>query len=266
MKISVIISAYNRAGYLERAVKGYFNQSVLPDEIVVADDGSTEETALLLKQLAKNAPVPLLHVWHEDRGFRAAKIRNTAIARSSGEQLIICDDDIIPSPDLVADHATYAEEGCFVQGHRVLLGPDISRWFTFNDGAPLKLLRFFFKGEVKNLSNAFHLPRPLIRLSQDMGGIRSCNMSFSRKSFLAVNGFNEDFEGWGREDSELVVRFYKYGLKRKDIKFRACCYHLYHGPYSRENLDRNDTLIKETVGRNGYYCANGIDKYLMPLP
>ena len=87
-------------------------------------------------------------------------------------------------------------------------------------------------------------------------------MSFFRKDFITVNGFNEDFEGWGKEDSELVVRFYKYGLRRKDIKFRAYCIHLYHTEYSRENLGGNIAILDKAISSNGFFCKNGIDKYL----
>jgi hypothetical protein len=87
-------------------------------------------------------------------------------------------------------------------------------------------------------------------------------MSFFREDLLAVNGFNEDFEGWGREDSELAARLYKRGLNRKDIRFRAVCYHLYHQPYDREKVVGNTALLDATVQSGSYRCVNGIDKYL----
>ena len=86
-------------------------------------------------------------------------------------------------------------------------------------------------------------------------------MSLFRQDFLAVNGFNEDFVGWGKEDSELAVRLYKQGLLRKDLKFRACCFHLYHQHYSREDLDRNIALLEAAMQSTTVYCANGVDKY-----
>ena len=261
MKVSVIISTYNRPHYLERTIEGYLHQTCPPDEMIIADDGSAEATALRVGELAAVSSVPMRHVWHEDNGFRAAAIRNKAVSSSIGEYLIFCDDDSIPSRSLVADHLQYAERGSFIQGHRVLLGEQISQDFRQKDGTYKAFLLLALQGRAGNVMNAFRLPVPLIRLSSSMRGIRSCNMSIFREDFLAVNGFNEDFVGWGKEDSELAVRLYKNGLRRKDLKFRACCYHLYHRQYSRENLEKNIQRLQASVNAPAF-CANGVDKYL----
>jgi glycosyltransferase involved in cell wall biosynthesis len=238
-------------------------QTILPQEIVIADDGSTENTSLMLQDNYKESPVPIIHVWHEDKGFRAAKIRNRAIVAASGEYIILCDDDAIPSLFMVEDHVRYAENGYFIQGHRVLLGHDISNAFTFRNISLMNILKLALNRQAGNYFNALRLPIAIIRESnKKIKGIRSCNMSFFRKDIIAVNGFNEDFEGWGNEDVELAVRLYKYGLKVRDIKFKACCYHLYHEPYSRHNLQKNIKLFKDIMNGEIFFCKNGIDKYL----
>lgn len=262
MKVSIIISTYNRPHYLERVISGYLHQSHAPGEIVIADDGSAEDTALMIKEIQKTTKVKIIHTWHEDRGFRISQIRNRAIAKSTGEYLIICDDDSVPCISMVEDHMKYSEEGHFIQGHRVLLRRRVSEVFTCKDTSFIKLLTLSITGQASNVLNALRLPVPLISISRKLKGIRSCNMSFFRKDFIAVNGFNEDFEGWGKEDSELAVRFYKYGLQRKDIKFRACCYHLYHEYNSRENVGRNAALLEISIKSSDYFCKIGIDKYL----
>lgn len=261
MKLSVIISTYNRPHYLERTIEGYLHQTCPPDEIVVADDGSTINTARRVGEMAAISNISIRHVWHEDEGFRAAAIRNKAVAASAGEYLIFCDDDSIPSCFLVEDHLQYAERGHFIQGHRVLLAERTSEHFRQKNATSATLFLLALQGKAANVSNAFRLPVPLIRRSSSMRGIRSCNMSIFRKDFLAVNGFNEDFVGWGKEDSELAVRLYKNGLYRKDLKFRACCFHLYHKQYSRENLEQNVRLLRASVDAPAF-CANGVNKYL----
>lgn len=260
-RLSVIVTTYNRPHYLQRVLEGFLHQTREPEEIVVADDGSTEETAHLVHAFAEKARVPILHVWHEDRGFRAGHIRNKAVARSSGDYLILADDDSIPVPTLVEDHLRHAEEGFFLQGHRVLLGPRASEKFTFQGIGFINALKLALRGEASNILNAIHLPRAIVRRSRAMRGIRSCDMSFFRADFFAVNGFNEDFEGWGKEDSELAVRFYKYGLRRKDLRFQGACYHLYHAPYPRERLARNLALLAEAEKNPSYRCAKGVDQY-----
>ncbi len=191
-----------------------------------------------------------------------AAIRNKAIARSSGEYLILGDDDTVPAPKLVADHLHCAEEGCFLQGHRVLLGPAASKTFTHRDAQFSRVLRDGLHGQAQNLSNALHLPVALLRKSRRLRGIRGCNMSFFRADVLAVNGFNEELEGWGKDDTELAVRFFKYGLKRKDMRFHGACYHLYHPPYSRESLSRNIAILEKTQRDTAYWCRKGVDQYL----
>lgn len=261
-KISVIISTYNRPHYLSKVLDGLLHQTFPPDEIVIADDGSKDDTKELIENYKKNSKIPIIHVWHEDKGFRLAEIRNKAIAKSTGDYIIICDDDSIPDIHFVEDHNKYKMSGSFIQGHRVLLGKNISNYITYKNCNFFSLMRFVMNREVKNVSNALRLPIPLIKISQGLKGIRGCNMSFYKKDLIAVNGYNEDIVGWGREDSELAVRLYNNGLKRKDVKFRLCVYHLYHDEFSKNRLNKNDEILSETLKKHITYCKNGIDKYI----
>ncbi len=262
MKISVIISTYNRPHYLRKVLCGYMSQTFREFEVVVADDGSTEETASVVDESARASDIRVIHVWHPDEGFRLAMIRNRAVARSSGEYLIFTDDDCIPAPRFVLDHYRYSEEGFFLQGHRVLIGEGASGGFDHGSTAPAKLFALMLRGEVGNFLNSLRPPLPWIRKGESLRGIRGCNMSLFRRDFLAVNGFNEDFEGWGREDSDLVARLYKFGIRRKDVKFRACCFHLHHAMFDRERLERNTALLRQAVEGDHYWCRNGVDKYM----
>lgn len=261
-RISVIISTYNRPNYLAKVIDGFLHQTLPPDELVIADDGSKDDTKLLIDSYKKKSKIPIIHVWHEDNGFRLAQIRNKAIAKASGDYIIICDDDSIPDIHFVEDHNKYKMAGSFIQGHRVLLGKEISQYITFKSCNFFNLIKFTIKGEVKNISNALRLPVPLIRISQGLKGIRGCNMSFYKKDLISVNGYNEDIVGWGREDSELAVRLYNNGLKRKDVKFRLSVYHLYHEEFSKDRLNKNDEILSETLKKHITYCKNGIDKYI----
>jgi glycosyltransferase involved in cell wall biosynthesis len=262
MKVSVIITTYNRPDYLRRVLDAHLAQGRQPEEILVADDGSGPETALMLQELQVTSPIPIIHVWQENQGFRAGTIRNRAAAQATGSYLILTDDDIIPAANFIRDHVDYAETGHFIQGHRVLMGPHLSRRGTYRDLSFGNLVKWGLRRQAANVTNGLTLPWPLIVKSRQLKGIRSCNMSFFRRDFLAVNGFNQDFQGWGKEDSELAVRFFKYGLTRKDIRYRAGCFHLYHPEYSRDNLEQNLRLLAAAQAREGYYCANGIDQFL----
>ncbi len=260
-KITVIINTYNRPHYLSKVLNAFLHQTFPPDEIIIADDGSKDDTKELIENYKKKSKIPINHVWHEDKGFRLAQIRNKAIAKSSGDYIIICDDDSIPDIHFVEDHNKYKMTGSFLQGHRVLLGKRISNDISYENCNFFNLLKFYLMGEVRNISNALRLPVPLIRISQGLKGIRGCNMSFYKKDLISVNGYNEDIVGWGREDAELAVRLYNRGLKKKDIKFRLCVYHLFHDEFSRERLKKNDEILMETLKKHITYCENGIDKY-----
>jgi glycosyltransferase involved in cell wall biosynthesis len=262
MKISVIITTYNHPDELAKVLIGLRYQHRLPDEIIVADDGSGPETFETVRGLAGEFSQPLYYVRHEDRGFRAAEIRNKAILKSTGDYIILLDGDCIPAAYFIIDHLALAENGCFVQGKRVLINKRLANRFTHEyTKSALKLMRSVF---TRDISNCHHLIRmPYFRAFYPSGssGIRSCNMGFFREDIFAVNGFNQDFVGWGREDSELALRFRRYGLKRKEHPFMAACFHLWHEENDRKRLAENDDLLKRTVNSNEYICSNGLAQH-----
>jgi len=262
MKVVVVVPTYNRPHFLRRCLEGYLHQVVPPDEVVVADDGSGPATAALVAEVAALAPFPMRHVWHEDRGFRAAAIRNRGVAASDADYLVFTDDDCIPGRHFVADHRAAAERGCFVQGHRVLVGPEAAPRFDHRDLALVRLLAHAVRGGLGNAKYCLRLLRPVVRHSQLLAGVRSCNMAVWRDDFLAVNGFNEAFEGWGKEDSELAVRLFHHGVVRKDLRFRATVFHLHHPEFDRGRLERNIRMLEEAQASGVTRCKRGIDQYL----
>jgi len=261
MQISVIMTTYNRPNALEKVLSGLRQQIRMPDEVLIADDGSTPETAALVHEVSVSAPFPVRHVWHADRGFRAAAIRNKAIRRSTGEYLVLLDGDCIPDRHFIADHNQLAQPGHFFQGKRVLIEKPLAPKFQNTDtNSFLGKTRLFFSANVGNRHHLLRLPFFPATTSQSLSGIRSCNLGLYRDDLFAVNGFNETFEGWGREDSELVVRLFNYGLKRKNHPFMAICYHLWHAENDRSRLSINDALLKKVADSGDYYCEIGITR------
>jgi glycosyltransferase involved in cell wall biosynthesis len=254
MKISVIVSTYNRPDALQKVLNGLCVQTRLPDEVMVADDGSAPETAEMVSRFP--SPFPLVHVWQEDQGFRAARIRNKAILKSTGTYLVLMDGDCIPNRHFIADHLALAEDTCFFQGKRVLVSQRLSPVFTHKT---IRLsARYVLSGDIGNAHHLIRIPFFPALYSTRLSGVRTCNMGVFKRDMAAVNGFNQDFVGWGREDSELVVRLYKYGLRRKDHPFRAVCFHLWHLENDRTRLQDNDTLLRKAMETKGYECINGL--------
>lgn len=260
MKTSLIITTYNWKEALAAVLESVKKQTVLPNEVIIADDGSREDTANLIKEYQQIFPVPLIHSWIEDKGFRAALSRNKALAIAQGDYLIIIDGDIVLPVSFIDDHIKNAKKGRFIQGGRVLFNEQRSNIFLSNGILP----NIFEKG-LKNRKNIIHskiLSRLFSRISNTDKSTRSCNMSFWKEDVIAVNGFNNDFIGWGREDSEFVIRLLNSGLNRMYLKFMGVGYHIYHPENSKNSLVENDLILETTIKSKLTRCINGIDKFI----
>lgn len=261
MSISVIVTTYNRPEALKQVLLGLGAQACLPGQVLVADDGSAPATRAMIEALLPGLPFHLVHVWQPDEGFRAAAIRNKAIAASTGDYLVCLDGDCIPDPHFLADHLALAEAGSFFQGKRVLVDQALSPAFRYSDVS--RRSRLFKWALAAHLGNPWHLIRltwwPAL-YSTRLSGIRSCNMGFARQDIVAVNGFDEDYVGWGREDSDLAQRFFNHGLQKKEHPFMAVCFHLWHADHDRGGLADNDKRLAAVRASNRSRCANGLVK------
>ena len=211
--------------------------------------------------MAVKAPVPVIHSWQEDKGFRLSASRNKAIARARGDYIVLIDGDIILEKHFIYDHARFSRLGYFLQGTRVLLNEELSKEVL----GEKRLTGFCCTRGVENRKNCLRssILASLFSLkNRKISGVRTCNFAFWRKDAIAVNGFNEEFVGWGREDSEFTARLINYGLVRRNIKFNALAYHLYHPMNDRSHLEENDRLLQETVEQKRCWCEKGISKYL----
>lgn len=260
MTTSLLVTTYNSPRYLELSIRSIFNQRRLPDEILVADDGSGEETRELVEELAAESFVPIYHIWQPDQGFRAGAIRNKAIAAAKGDYIIQIDGDIILDPAFVIDHLRFAKKGTFVCGSRVLIDEALTSELMHSGRIELK------HGE-KGMKSSFNGRRlPLLTpffthyKSGDPVYARSCNMACWRNDLLMVNGYNEDISGWGREDSELSCRLVNAGVKKRFLKFGAIQYHLFHKENSKELDPRNIELMEHTRSECLKWIPNGISK------
>ena len=258
MKLTLIITTYNWPESLLLVIESIKRQTILPDEVIIADDGSTKETKDLINNFKKDTDLNIIHSWQEDMGFRAARSRNNAIFKSSGDYIVLIDGDTILHTNFVKDHIANAESGFFVQGSRVLLSEKQTK-----KALAEKIVNFpFFSSELKNRKNSIHsklLSLIFSNKKDHLNGIKSCNMAFYRKDCLNINGFNNEFEGWGREDSEFVVRLINSGVKRKNVRFNAIQFHLWHNENSRMSLKRNDTMLDDAINNRIHWCENGIN-------
>lgn len=261
MKTALLISTYNWPKALDLIFKSIKNQTLLPDEILIADDGSKEETKELIFQFCNEIQIPVKHYWQDDLGFRKSKILNIAIANSTSDYIIQIDGDCILNKNFINDHINNSSKNTYLYGSRVNILPEYVD-SIFN----LKKIHFtVFSKEIKNKTRTLHIPF-LSKFYKKHKGIskkfRGCNVSYWRSNFIEVNGYNEDFEGWGREDSDLVIRMSNLGVKAKRLRYVGIVYHIYHHINSKNNLDINDLIQTKTIKEKIIRCKNGVDQYL----
>jgi glycosyltransferase involved in cell wall biosynthesis len=263
--ISVIVTTYNREDALDAVLRSLARQDDSGFEVIVADDGSGEATAKLVDAWKARFSCRLDRVWHADRGFRAAEIRNRAILAARGTYCVFLDGDCIVRPDFIATHRRLAEPGWFVTGNRVLLSAELTtevlreklnpeswgfgRWFAER-----------WRGGVNRLSALLHLPLgPLRRVRQRVWqGARSCNLAIWRTDLDRIDGFDADYRGWGKEDSDIIVRLLHAGVRRKDGTFATGVLHLWHRGADRSQLSENERKLAGVAAGDRIRARQGL--------
>jgi glycosyltransferase involved in cell wall biosynthesis len=263
--ISVILTTYNREDALEAVLRSLAGQSDADFEVVVADDGSRATTAALIETWKARVGHRLEHVWHADLGFRAAEIRNRAILAARGTYCIFLDGDCIARPDFIATHRRLSESGWFVTGNRILLSEPLTREVLRGKLVPERWgLREWstqrWQGGVNRLAAVLRLPLgPLRRLrSGAWRGARSCNLAVWRADLDRVDGFDADYSGWGKEDSDIIVRLLHAGLRRKDGVFATGVLHLWHADADRASLTDNERRLSDILASDRVRAQRGL--------
>jgi len=265
--VGVVVSTFNNPEGLESCLLGLRRQSRAAARVVVADDGSGPANRRVVERHADHLPIE--HVWQPDEGFRLAAVRNRATARCTEDYLVFLDGDTIPHRRFLADHTAAAVRGRVVLGQRCGLlgyrGALVSRQPSF-----VKLLALFARGRVINdsmalgtslrhrftgLRKGIRLPRPVCRpcsIREAHGG----NLAVWREDFLAVNGFDEQFVGWGLEDHDFADRLVRLGRTPYRLLFQGVCFHLDTATAREPRPPR-----RELDRARATYCAQGVDQY-----
>lgn len=261
MRLSLVITTYNWKEALELTLRSVAAQVEPPFEVLIADDGSRQDTTELVRACATRLECPLRHVWQEDQGFRLSRIRNRAIAAARGDYVVIVDGDMILHPSFIADHAAAARPGCFIQGVRALSGPRLGR--AILEGRVTRV--GFFSADLRRRRHTIRsrpLSRLLFRPHTGERGIRGSNQGYWRADLVRVNGFNEGMTGWGYEDGEIASRLYHCGVRRRDLRFQALAVHIHHPTRRRTGDNPNIRLMTETRLRRLQRCEIGLAGHL----
>lgn len=254
--VSLIISTYNWPEALNLCLKSVRNQVRLPDEIIIADDGSKTATRVIVDAFRDQLSIPVHHVWQEDMGFRKCMILNKAVQKASFPYIVQIDGDVILDPNFIKDHLSVAQEGTFVRGTRAHIRETVLRPMFRQERIAFS---WWSKG-IKNRFNALRLPFMawvFTRKRSCSKSVRGCNLAFWKQDFIAVNGYSNDLQGWGHEDEELAARLVHNGVMRKGLKLKAVQFHITHRIAARTHQSKHELSLRKTLQMKIKRCRNG---------
>ena len=276
IQISVIVSTYNQPEFLRLVLKSLATQEEIDYtryEVIIADDGSKNDTAEIIAKFHKNYPCLLKHIWQPDDGFRKAAILNKAVATSIGNYLVFIDGDCIVGKDFVANQLKLAEHGYFIAGNRVLLSQRYTQEIMQSD-IDLQCLSFFnwlqlyLKKRANKLLHCLRLdPHHKWRKIQKNPWrySKGCNTAVWKSDYFAVNGYDETFTGWGYEDVDFSIRLIHNTVFLKDGRFSVPVYHLWHKSNPRDNEQENlKRVIQRSKDINFIRAERGINSLFVP--
>jgi len=265
--ISVVVTTYNRSQALIAVLAGLAAQDDKDFEVVIADDGSLPHHVHAVERAVLELGIAANYVWHPDVGFTAARVRNLGVLLSRGRYIVFLDGDCVPETDFISRHRKLREEGCFVNGSRVLLSAAMTE--TVMQGKERIFGRHLGYWVVRWLEKRANKWTSLIRFP-DLGirkkpqffwrGIRSCNLGVWRRDYEAVDGFDETFVGWGHEDADLVLRLHNAGVVRKNGFFATEVYHLWHVESSRNDETANAQKVRQRIQTSQIKADRGLCK------
>lgn len=255
--ISVIISIYKQLDNLELIFLGLQRQSFKNFEVIIAEDDNSSTTIAFLEEARKKYFFPIKHVSQEDKGFRRCRILNKALLVCKGEKIVFLDGDCIPHKHFLKEYNIAINNNVFCCGRRVNLNIQFSQYLKKEK--KIKCLNTF--SAIMNSRNntwkraIYEFPS----LFTKSIGIMGCNWGITKSNFLKVNGFDEDFEGYGADDSDINWRLLAISLVSYSIKCKAVVYHLYHKENSTD-MSECFKLLQKKQQLGNYFCKNGIEK------
>ncbi len=268
--VSVIVSAYQSPEALRLVVRGLCRQTVLPREVIVADDGSAPPLDAALRGACAGAPFEVFHLWQPDEGFRAARSRNNAIHRARGDLLACLDQDTVPHADWLETHLRYAgpRRACLArifplsqaESERMTSATvDSGEFEAWRDPRAWKKL----KGQQLKYSGYALMRRLRLPFKPTRPSLSSGNICVWRADLLAVNGFDEAYVGWGQEDDDLGRRLYMAGVRPVPLLTRAFVTHIWHPP-RHEGWREGPNLARYRLRLKSPRCDQGLSAHPHP--
>ena len=269
--ISVIITTFNRSDTLKVCLDSLSVQSESNFEVIIADDGSNATHQAKIRTYIKDSyPFPIRYIHQSNQGFRAARMRNKAVAQSKGSYLLFVDGDCIMLPDFIEHHLRLSEKGYFIPGNRILLSNHYTHKVLQTSiqlylYSKLSFLQLFMRKHINHFETLLQIPLGVFRKwnQRQWQAAKTCNLAIWKQDFLAINGFDESFEGWGYEDSDLVIRLIKTGIYRKSGRYAVPVLHLWHPTHNRTQEVKNRIKLQNSLKNDGRIVIDkGVNQHL----
>lgn len=267
-KMSVIVTLYNRLEYARNMILSLINQTLMIDELIFADDGSKEDVADVIKDLIDKCPFEIKCVYQEDIGFRLARSRNNGARAATGEFLIFLDQDVIMPDDFIEKIYNVRKKKRIISSRGILsyewqkekIQIDLNQGKKFSE--IYKFVTSRQKSEIKKIIKRDILYRVLYKLKLRTRGAKIVGLIFAlyKEDFIAINGFDDNYKGWGKEDDDFGNRFFKYGGETYPILFEKFPIHMYHLGADSKKDSLNEEYYqkrKKEISKKNYKAING---------
>ena len=269
MKISVIVPIYNRLEHFRALFICLLRQNRQIDELIITDDGSSQQILDYIADLIPKASFKIKHIYQEDKGFRKTRALNNGVINSEGELLVFCDQDLIFGEEYIEYMEKNIKKGCFLlcrpisvnEKEKNTILEKIESSNKYED--LLKPLPTHYLVSVNKTLRTDRKRRILNILKLSKRGIKLVGMSYAvmKSDYLKVNGYDENYNGWGEEDDDFGNRLYVAGIKGKELKTPNMQIHLWHYSDPTKKHSMNEEYYykrkKEIFSNKNYFCKNG---------
>lgn len=263
MKISIVMTTYNRAGHLRRALRSHLGQTEGDFEIVVADDGSTDETPAVVEEFRELAPFDVSYVRQEHLGFRRAACANLGIRATRYDWLLFTDCDSLAFPDLVATHRQFARPDRMLCGGYLRLDKNTTRALDDADAESSRFTKFVDEEGQRELRRKHRRARwEILTRRRRRPHNHGLNFSVSREALLRINGYDEEYEGWGSADGDVRERLRAVGVRPYSLIDRAVVLHMWHATDPTKQDSQSLRANRARARRRGAatFCEHGLQR------